>query len=488
MPEMTQKTIVRMPPSPTGSLHLGTARTGLFNWCFARANGGDIIFRWEDTDKERSKTEFETEIMEGLAWLGMDFESGSTAVTRQTDQTQGHQDALDQLWKEGKIFPCFSTPEEIDAARDAANKAKTNFVFWSPFRDLSQSEYEEKMASKPYVWRIRTPQNHTLSWTDLVKGTVEVNSDTLGDFVIARKDGSVLYMLANVVDDLKDNMTHIIRGDDHISNTPKQLLLLESLGKPAFSYAHIPLVTDQKKRKLSKRNVDPDICVLIKDFQAQGFIPEGVINGLAFLGWNPKSTDEIFSLADLEKNFDLAHVNKAAAQYDFEKMKWFNNQWINRLDIDQIQTYFLEWNAQYGKVDNEKYEQSAAFSPALELARQKAKTLSDIPEELSYLCFDIMTQKESLLNEKMKVDAPLAQSILAEAITMLTNIDDTDFNKEMIREKAIESIAKMELKNGQFLQPVRYALSGRDRSASPFEIAEVIGKELAIARLESLID
>ena len=200
------------------------------------------------------------------------------------------------------------------------------------------------MAQKEkFVWRLRVPQNRTIVFQDLIRGEIKINTDTIGDFAIARNDESVLYLLANVIDDLTGGITHIIRGEDGISNTPRQILLWEALPHKIPQYAHIPLVLDNKKRKLSKRNVETDICVLIRDFQEKGFLPEGVLNGLALLGWNPKNTDEIFSLDQLGQIFDLKHVNQAAAQYDYEKMEWLNHQWMKKLDLETLADRFFQW-------------------------------------------------------------------------------------------------------------------------------------------------
>lgn len=474
--------IVRMPPSPTGHLHLGTARTGLFNYLFAKKNQGKIIFRWEDTDRERSKSEFETEILEGLKWLGMDFAVESEALVRQTENTSKHEAALAKLWDAGKIFPCFCTTEEIDQMREEAQKNKQNFVFWSPFRELEKSEAREKMQSEKFVWRLRCPKNQEIKFTDLVKEEIVVNSNTIGDFAVARADGSVLYMLANVVDDLDCGTSHVIRGDDHISNTPKQILILEALGERPFVYAHIPLVLDQKRRKLSKRNVEPGVCILISDFQKAGFLAEGVVNGLAFLGWNPKSTEEIFDLEKLSEIFDLAHVNKAGAQYDFEKMEWFNQMWMKSLPIEDICERFLVWQKTYGK--NLNYD-AYKLQKSIDLIREKSKTFADLESDIDYLCFDVSDpEAEKFANPKMKVDTDLAKKVLGEIKNLLENIDEADFTSVNIKDKSVEKIGEMGLKNGQFLWPFRYALSVRDKSCGPFDMAEILGKTESLKRID----
>jgi len=472
-PSSMSEVIVRMPPSPTGGLHLGTARTALFNYLFAKHNNGKIIFRWEDTDKERSKAEFETEILDGLSWLGMDFEKESSHFFRQSENREVHTEWLMKLWEMEKVFPCFVTPDEIDAQRKEATAKKTNFVFWSPFRDETKEALEEKMKSgDKFVWRLRTTKDQDIQFTDLIRGDISVNTNTLGDFVVARGDGSVLYLLANVVDDWTQGVTHVLRGEDHISNTPKQILLYQALGANLPRFGHIPLVLDAQKRKLSKRNVDPDTCVLIKDFQEKGFLPEAVVNGLVLLGWNPKSTEEVFSFDQLVDAFDLSNVNPGAAQYNFDKMKWFNTHWIRSIGIETLAKHF------------EKFAGASCDEKILDVAREKSRDLHDITTQLEYLLDDPGIDTKLLLSEKMNIDQTMVQKVLPAIQTMLEEVSENEFNREKIREVATKKIAELGVKNGQFLSPFRIILSNRPVSVGPFEIAEVLGKEEALRRIK----
>ena len=474
---MTQQDIiVRMPPSPTGSLHLGTARTALFNYLFARKHGGKILFRWEDTDHERSKPEFETEILDGLAWLGMDFRTVAHATYRQSENTNAHTASLQKLWEADAIFPCFVTPAEIEDMRKQAAAEKKNFVFWSPSRDTAHAELQARMdAGESFVWRLRVPQDRVIGFEDLIRGNIEVHTATLGDFVVARSDGSVLYLLANVYDDATQGVTHVLRGEDGISNTPKQILLWEALGFEPPAYGHIPLVLDSQKRKLSKRNVEPGTCVLIRDFQEAGFLPEAVVNGLAFLGWNPKTTEEIFSLADLEKAFDLSQVNPGAAQYDFEKMRWFNAQWLRKIPLKDVLTRYNTWAGI--SLDGD------SALKAIAIVRDKAKVFAEFADELAYLVSDPGLDPKLLLNAKFGVDYPTAARMIAEAHAMLAPLSNDACTQENLFALAKETIARLDVKNGVFLSPFRIALSGRQHSASPFEIIEVLGKEESLRRL-----
>lgn len=480
-----------MPPSPTGFLHLGTARTVLFNYLFSTHEKGKIIFRWEDTDKVRSKTEFEEEILEGLCWLGFDFEQTADLFIRQTDSLGEHTQKLENMWQDGTVFPCFVTPDEIEIQRETAQKNKKNFVFWSPYRDTSKEELEAKIKSgESYTWRIRTPRQKDYVFTDLVRGEVKTNSETIGDFAVARTDGSVLYLLANVFDDDAQNISHIIRGEDHVANTPKQLILWEALDIKPPVYAHIPLVLDSQKRKLSKRRVEPGVAVLIRDFREQGFIPESVINGLAFLGWNPKTTEEIFTLEQLVERFDFTQVNKASAQYDFEKMKWYNQQWLLKISDEVVSLKFLKWAKDYAPDQYEIYSnvEPEKLKSVLRIIKQKSKTFSEFHEEMFYFFQAPEVTNELVFNEKMKVDKELSQKVLTEILELLTSLDESDFTPEILKEVSVKKIGELELKNGQFLWPFRTSLSGREKSAGPFEIGSVLGKDQTIARVQTALN
>ncbi len=447
-----------------------------------------MIFRWEDTDQERSKTEHEIEILEGLKWLGMDFEAEAD-FERQTEWLDQHKAHLKNLWEAGKVFPCFVTTDEIQAQREAAQKAKQNFVFWSPCRDLDRNEAESRMASgEAFAWRLKVPKDMDINVTDIVRGDMTVSSNTIGDFVVARSDGSVLYMLANVLDDWQQDITHIIRGEDHVSNTPKQIIVWQALGIDPPEFAHIPLVLDQNKKKLSKRKTDENVCILVPDFQAQGFLPSAVINGLAFLGWNPKTEEEIFDMDGLIERFDLTHVNPAAAQYDFEKMRWYNQQWCKRTEISELRTKFLEWVREYEPdnfatydADHEKLEK------VLNIVREKAKVFAEFSADMGYFYEAPEVRWDLIENEKMKIDKTLATDVLKVVTTMLQDCSEDQFNAAHIRELSIERIAEMGLKNGQFLSPFRVALSGLERSAGPFDIAAVLGKEESLKRLNAYL-
>ena len=251
-----------------------------------------------------------------------------------------------------------------------------------------------------------------------------------------------------------------------------RILIYNALGAPLPTFGHIPLVLDSRKKKLSKRHVEPGVCVLISDFQEAGFIPEGVVNGLAFLGWNPKSTEEIFSMADLEERFDITQVNAAAAQYDFKKMIWFNAQWMRKVELEKLQKYYTGFSGEMINLE------------ALSVAREKARTLVELKDELSYLVTDPGIDTELIGNEKWGLTLEAARNTLGKITEMLESIPESDWTREKIEETSITEIAKLEMKNGEFLWPFRIALANRKGSAGPFDIAAVLGKEESINRVK----
>ena len=468
--------VVRFPPSPTGPLHLGTVRTLLFNFLWAKHQGGKIIFRWEDTDQERSETRWEKEIEQGLAWLGLTHDQ----MQRQSEHRSAHQEALQSLWQAEKVFPCFSSAADRQAAGST--------VWWSPDRDLDQFSAEKKMQSaQDFVWRFRTPKDQTITFQDAVRGEVVVQTDQIGDFSVARASGEALYLLANVVDDLQGGITDIIRGEDHISNTPKQILLWESLTEsPRPRYAHIPLVLDAQKRKLSKRTAAPEDCVLLRDFQEQGFLPAAVINGLAFLGWHPKNTAEIFSLSELIEVFSLEGLNRASAQYDPSKMRWFNQQWLQKTPPPEQTRAWEQWLSTHAPESVKRWWKALPHRErALELIIPKISQWSEVQPELHWVLDWGPPSTDLLCHEKFGVTLSVAHSVLNDFLVAIDPL--TPFSAEKIKELCLELIAQKNLKNGTFLWPLRAALSGAERSLGPFEMAEILGKTEVQRRLDLVL-
>lgn len=338
---------VRIAPSPTGNLHIGTARTAVFNWLFARHQGGKFILRIEDTDLERSRPEYTENILKGLTWLGLTWDEGPAF---QSQRLEMYRQAVQTLLDRGLAYRCYTTPEELDKLREAQKAHKQAPRYDNRHRNLTPEQQAAFEAEdRQPVIRFKIDDDRVISWPDMVRGTVTwKGSDLGGDMVIARaasggEIGQPLYNLAVVVDDIEMTITHVIRGEDHIGNTPKQILLYEALGATVPEFAHTPLILNKEGQKLSKR----DGVTSISDFQAMGYTPEAIANYMTLLGWTPPdSTQEIFTLADAAQVFSFDRVNKAGAKFDWDKLNWLNSQYLHKMPAPALTDLLIPyWQA-----------------------------------------------------------------------------------------------------------------------------------------------
>lgn len=427
-----EKVVTRFAPSPTGFLHMGGARTALYNYLFARQNGGKFILRIEDTDKERSKKEFEDDIFNGLKWLGLDYDE----IYRQSERTEIYKNHLKKMVGNGAAY-----------------------------------EAEESEAGKGRVIRFKNP-NAKISWNDLIRGKIEFDTTELKDFVIAKNMETPLYHLAVVVDDFEMGVTHVIRGEDHISNTPRQMLIARALGAPELSYAHIPLILAPDKSKLSKRHG----AVSVNEYMRLGYEPEAVINFLALIGWNPGDEREIFNLDELVKEFKLEKVQKGGAVFNKEKLDWVNKEHIKRLDPKEAR----------GQIKKLLMEQKISEETADKLCPiiiDRVSRFGEIPEmiksgELDYFFTPPEYEAKNLLWQK-KPDPISAKKHLVKISVILSDIKD--FNQENVKREVWDYAEKEG--RGEVLWPMRYALSGKDKSPDPFTLAHILGKEETVKRL-----
>lgn len=436
--------VTRIAPSPTGSLHIGTARTALFNFLFARHMGGKFIVRSEDTDKKRSSKKYEKEILDGLAWLGLTHDK----FYRQSERTEIYTSAIKKL---------------LDA----------DLAF------ISKEESKDGSGREVEVIRLRN-KNKDITFTDIIRDDVTFNTTELGDFVIARSLNEPLYHLAVVIDDHDMKVTHVIRGDDHISNTPRQILIQEALGLERPQYAHIPLILATDRSKLSKRD---KTTISIVEYQKKGYLPEALVNYLALLGWNPGTEQELFTLKDLIKVFSLEHIQKGGAVFNIEKLNWFNAEHIKRLSktdlVKNIEAYIPDSLKKKNTYTKEK------IGEVVLLLRGRLNYFSEIEKlakegELDYY-FDTPLYEMTLLLPKDEKDTEKINEHLAAVESLVKNINVDHFNEEGIK-SAVWDYATLKGR-GLVLWPMRVALSGRERSSDPFTIAAIIGKEETLNRL-----
>lgn len=430
--------VVRIPPSPTGNLHIGTARTALFNYIFAKKYGGKIILRYEDTDQERSTQAFEENIKVGLDWLGFAVDE----THHQSKRTDVYTSYLTKLIESGNAY----------VSKEPAKSG--------------EGEVE--------VVRFKNP-NTSITFTDMVRGDITFDTTELGDFVIAKSMTEPLYHLAVVVDDFDMGITHVIRGEDHISNTPRQILIQEALGAPRPVYAHLPLILAPDKTKLSKRHG----AVALTEYRDQGFLRDALINYLAMLGWNPGTDQEVFSLEELVDAFSLEQVQKGGAVFNIEKLRWFNKQYLEHVDdsvfVDEIQSRFKSVHVT-----------EAMAQKLLPLMRERIELFSDITHmdeagEFGYLFTAPAPHVEDLIWKD--ADQPETHEHLVHVQEKLSELED--FTIDAVKE-AVWEYAELHGK-GNVLWPMRYALTGQKKSPDPFTVAHLLGKNVTLERLKQAI-
>ncbi len=370
---------VRFSPAPTGSLHVGGARTALFNWLFARHEGGSLVLRIEDTDVARSRPEWIEGIQATLAWLGLDWDEGPIL---QSARFERYHAAADRLLAEGRAYECYCTEEEVQARNEAARAAGRPPGYDGHCRDLDAEQRATLAAEgRPRTLRFRTPDDGLSSFTDRIRGEVGVEWSTIPDFVIVRSDGTPLFFLANAVDDIEMAITHVIRGEDLLDTTHRVLALREALGvtdRPA--YAHLPLIVGADRAKLSKRHG----AVALEDFRDDGYLPEAVLNYLALLGWGPEDGREVLDGAELVREFDLGRVVHSPAFFDHQKLDWMNGEWIRRLDLDELERRTLPIaRARFG----DRFD-PAVLRGAMRIGQERAVTLAALIEQTDFLFVD----------------------------------------------------------------------------------------------------
>jgi glutamyl-tRNA synthetase len=470
---------VRFAPSPTGSLHIGGVRTALFNWLFARKHNGVFILRSEDTDKERSKKEYEDEIIEAMNWLGLDWDEGITKEKpgesyRQSERLEIYSEYLKKLLDANAAYYCYCTKDELEAQKQSMAAEGLAPRYSGHCRLLT----EAPAGREPQVIRFRTPDTE-LTFKDMVRGTVKFDTTLIDDFVIAKDLNSPLYNFAVVVDDETMNISHVIRGEEHISNTPRQMLLQMALGFAPVIYAHLPLILNAQRTKLSKREAD----VAILDYREKGFLPQAVLNFLVLMGWHPspdaetKVEKEVWTLEELVHEFDINRVQKAGAVFNEDKLEWLNREHIKLLsteDLEELLVPMFEARA-LALGSRERLHE------VIEAVRDRMKTLTDF-FDLADFFFSLPEYPASLLSWT-KAPEGEAQSILEAASSALESV------KAWEKSEIVATLDPLvtEKGKGNVLWPVRVALSGKQNSPDPYDIAAALGREETLARLTKAI-
>jgi len=468
----------RIAPSPTGNLHIGTARTALFNYLYAKNQQGKFVIRIEDTDIARSTKESEQDIVEGLEWLGLipdegvstKGEIGDLGPYRQSQRANTYKPYLEQLINRGNAYWCNLTEQELEIMKNQAEQNQQQFVLRSPYRDQKIQPTEKS------VIRFKVPDTKII-FEDKIKGKIEFDTSLLGDFVIAKNLEYPLYNFVVVIDDELMQITHIIRGDDHIANTPKQILINQALGFESKQFAHLPLILAPDKSKMSKRFG----ATSIREYREQGYLPEAMINFLALLGWNEGNDREYYTLGEIIEKFSLKRVQKSGAIFNIQKLDSINSHYIKQLSQEKQ----LELGGKYlikNGFDISKWTEKQ-LNQIIQIEMQRIKKFSDIGKEIDFLWQQPIYNPEILAYKAMNTSNIIDS--LEWSQKLLYNIKDTEISE---LENSIKNSIKIENQQmGEILWPLRVALSGREKSPSPFEIIAILGIEESIKRIEYAI-
>ena len=477
---------VRFAPSPTGYLHIGGARTALFNWLFARKMGGKLILRIEDTDVARLKEDSVSQILTSLKWLGITWDEGPEVggdygPYYQSERFDIYRKYCQQLVDEGKAYYCFCTPEELEAQREKQRQAKQPFRYARTCRDLTPEEVKARIdAGASYSVRLKIPAEGNVVVHDLIHGDVTFNMDQYDDFVIMKSNGIPTYNFAVVIDDHLMGMTHVMRAEEHLSNTPKQLLVYQAFGWEPPKFGHMSMILAPDRSKLSKRHG----ATSVEEFRSQGFVAEAIVNYLTLLGWGPGDEREIFSLQDTVELFELEQMSKKAAIYDTKKLTWMNGQYLSELPLKKILPEVKPFFVKDGYVDEAWFaENEEYFAKLVDTVRVRVKTLQEIADASDYFFKDVESYDEKGVAKHFK---PEAVALLEQCIAAV-EADDV-YSLETTEAAYNKIAADNNLTLGKVIHPTRLALTGRTVSPGMFDVMVLLGKEKTLARLHKAVE
>ncbi|WP_294621082.1 glutamate--tRNA ligase [uncultured Roseovarius sp.] len=461
---MANPVVTRFAPSPTGFLHIGGARTALFNWLYARGRGGQFLLRIEDTDRARSTPEATQAILDGMAWLGLDHDGD---VISQYERADRHRDVALEMLGQGTAYKCFSTQEEIQAFREEARAKGRSTLFQSPWREADPATHPDA----PYVVRLKAPCDGQTVIRDEVQGDVTIRNDQLDDMVLLRSDGSPVYMLAVAVDDHDMGVTHVIRGDDHLNNAARQMLVYQAMGWPLPTYAHIPLIHGPDGKKLSKRHG----ALGVDEYQKMGYPAAGMRNYLARLGWS-HGDDEFFTDAQAQEWFDLGGIGKSPARFDFKKLDNLCGQHIAASDDAALLHELQEFLKSTGQASLSE-EKKTLMGKAMYCLKERAKTFPELLEKAEFILSDRPIEPDEKAARNLD---NVSRSILNELTPQLQN---ASWSRDGLEACAMQFAEAHEMKFGKLAGPLRAALAGRSATPSVFDMMLVLGREETIARL-----
>ena len=458
----------RFAPSPTGYLHLGGARTALYSWAYARHFGGTFILRIEDTDLERSTPEAVQAIIEGMQWLGLDHDEGPFYQMQRMDR---YREVVAQMLEAGTAYLCYSSPEEVEAMRERMRAAGDKPRYDGTWRPEPGKTLPAVPAERKPVVRFKNPLDGDVSWDDVVKGTITISNKEMDDLVIARPDGTPTYNFCVAVDDWDMQITHVLRGDDHVNNTPRQINILRAIGAPLPLYGHLPMILGADGEKLSKRHG----AVSVMDYPAKGFLPEAMLNYLARLGWS-HGDDEVFSMEQFCTWFNTDHLTKSAAQFNHEKLAWLNNHYIKLADNERLATLARPLMLAQGA----EFDGAPALADALALMKERASTVNELADA-AMLFFRTPQPDAALLTQHMTDAIKPALALFAERCASV------EWNKETLAAMIKEVLAANGLKMPQLAMPLRLALTGQLQTPAIDAVLVLFGRDTVLTRVQKYL-
>ena len=470
---------VRFAPSPTGELHVGGARTALYNWLFAHHHDGKFILRLEDTDEQRSQDEFLDSILNSLTWLGLDWDEGPVSQSERLDL---YRDYISLLMNSGHAYYCFASQEELDEQRqELHDDQEENWVYRGADRDLAADEVRKRIeAEEPHTVRFKVPGEGSITVNDLVQGEVAFECSTIEDFVLLRSDEKPTYHLSNVVDDIEMGITHVIRGADHLSNTPKQVLVYQALDAKLPEFGHLPLILGQDGKRLSKRHGATSVTY----FHDKGYLPGAVVNYLSLLGWNAGDDREVFTVTELISEFSLEGVNKSNPKFDLEKLSWLNGEYISKVPAGELREAVRDALRVRGCWEEElDMERRDYFFALIELWQSRARTTNELADNIAPFLTEAFAYQPDGITEHIQGKDVLS---LVEAFReILLQVDP--WEQEELETTLREVVEGMDREAADLIHVVRVALTGKKASPGIFEVLEMMSRAKARARLDRMI-
>lgn len=489
MSDQSKPVRVRFAPSPTGELHIGGARTAIYNWAFAKAMGGSFILRIEDTDPERSTEENKQVILRAMKWLGLTWDEGPEVggdfgPYLQTQRFDTYTSALERLKQRDAVYPCFCTKEELDEKRAVAEKSEGGYSGYDrTCRNLSKEEAQRRIeAGEPHVWRLKVPENHgPIEFHDAVYGDMSFPIEVMDDMILVRTDGTPTYNFAVVCDDANMQITHVIRGDDHLSNTPRQILIYEALGFEVPTFAHLSMILGADGRKLSKRRN----ATSVEQYQAMGYLPDALVNFLALLGWSLDGETTIIPREVLCKEFSLERITRKDAIFDEAKLDWMNGEYIKAMGtkawVDAVSPFLIEAGLTTKEVIKENEEWYEKLYP---LVAERMKRLTEAPEKLAFI-FDGPTVKldEKSVQKNLLKEGCRADEVLRKVRAILAD-ESIPWQCDPLQDTCRELVDSLGLKAKLIFQPIRVAVTGSQVSPPLFESIELMKRSDVVARID----